>query len=119
MIRCLIFSIFNSILGQCIQVIFENITRDWSDFFLALVTNITVLNRAVLESVQTIGYLCSTLTKKDVIEENIDALLTGLMFSMRQSYDELRLVSLRAFLHCIDCCCVNMSRRQEVKIIRL
>ena len=61
-------------MGQCIHVLFENDDEDWEDVIPSLVNKISN-NQTVVESIETLGYICATVRKKAVIEVNINQIL--------------------------------------------
>ena len=48
-----------------------------------------------------------------MIEDNIDSVLTGVMYAVRMDNNTVRVTALRALLACVECCSGNFARRHE------
>ena len=104
-----------STVGVCLQSLFEScMTSEWSQSHLipALVHNVSS-NIATVHSIETLGYLCATQDQKNVIEDNIDQILTGVMFCVTQDDPVIRTTALSALLECVPCATVNIARQSE------
>ena len=106
-----------STLGLCVQVMFEQEQEEeWTEIIPALVTNITN-NQAVVASIETLGYLCSTESKKTFIEAHMDTILTGTIRCVNNTDLGIKLTGLGALVSCVECAAGNFARAHERDVI--
>jgi len=104
-----------STVAICLQAMFETDDSDmvsWSQLIHGLVTNVTTDNTSV-ESIETLGYLCATNNKKHVLEENINVILTGVIYCVSSENIAIKTAGLVALIDSIECAAVNFARKGE------
>ena len=76
------------------------------------VRNIVEKTPAMIASLETLKCICST-CDKDLVERNIDQVLTCVMFGVSQDTEETVVTGLQALLECLDCTAANFARQDE------
>ena len=105
-----------STVGLSIQALFEQDETEWPEIIPVLVTNISN-NKAMMASIETLGYLCSTRSKKSVLESHMDTILTGTIHCVTNHDLGIKMTALRALSSCLECAAANFARASERDVI--
>ena len=105
-----------STIGLSIQTLFEQGDAEWLEIIHVLVTNI-INNKAVMASIETLGYLCSTRSKKAALEAHMDTILTGTIHCVTNTDLGIKMTALRALSSCLECAAANFARAAERDVI--
>ena len=103
-----------STIGLSIQTLFEQ--EEWVEIIPILVTNIRS-NKAVMASIETLGYLCSTRSKKAILESHMDTILTGTIHCVSNTDLGIKMTALTALSSCLECAAANFARVAERDVI--
>lgn len=105
-----------STVGLSIQTLFEQDETEWPEIIPVLVNNISI-NKAMMASIETLGYLCSTRSKKSVLESHMDTILTGTIHCVTNPDLGIKMTALRALSSCLECAAANFARASERDVI--
>lgn len=105
-----------STVGLSIQTLFEQDEAEWAEIIPVLVNNISN-NKELMASIETLGYLCSTRSKKSVLESSMDTILTGTIHCVTNPDLGIKMTALRALSSCLECAAANFARASERDVI--